>query len=282
MHNKQQIVDMALQSLLYEVSVTPKPGLVDPASVGAHKDMDVFTFIDSTIALQPYFRNVYEQATNFEGHDLTNLFNQIRPLGIEAEKQMFAATNNVNTHKGAIFSLGILVAATGYLNRKEMVYDTSVLMDIVTKMLANLLKDDFTHLSEKEILTAGEKQFLNYGKGGIRSEAAAGYPTVTKIALPYLRRSTGTRNQRLLNTLMVIVKNSEDSNLIKRAGSVDVLTWVQDKVDFFFSLGGSKTGAGELYLEQLDSLFIERNLSLGGSADLLILTIYCALLEGIL
>lgn len=278
----QQVVNAALQALLYEVSVTPKPGLVDPASVGAHDDMDVFTFIDSAITLRPYFEAVYQQAINFDKRDLSELFEQIRPLGITAEQEMFAATNNVNTHKGAIFSLGILVAATGVLERQKIPYDTTKLMMVVEKMLTHLLKNDFADLSAKKELTAGEKQFLQYGKGGIREEAAAGYPTVIKVALPYLRRSNGTRNQRLLNTLMLIVKSSQDSNLIKRAGNVNVLPWVKEKVDFFFSLGGSQTEGGRLYLEQLDNLFIEKNLSLGGSADLLILTIYCALLEGIL
>lgn len=278
----QQVVNAALQALLYEVSVTPKPGLVDPASVGAHDDMDVFTFIDSAITLRPYFEAVYQQAINFDKRDLSGLFEQIRPLGITAEQEMFAATNNVNTHKGAIFSLGILVAATGVLERQKIPYDTTKLMMVVEKMLTHLLKNDFADLSAKKELTAGEKQFLQYGKGGIREEAAAGYPTVIKVALPYLRRNNGTRNQRLLNTLMLIVKSSQDSNLIKRAGSVNVLPWVKEKVDFFFSLGGSQTEGGRLYLEQLDNLFIEKNLSLGGSADLLILTIYCALLEGIL
>ncbi|MBU7568468.1 triphosphoribosyl-dephospho-CoA synthase CitG [Weissella hellenica] len=278
----QQVVNAALQALLYEVSVTPKPGLVDPASVGAHDDMDVFTFIDSAITLRPYFEAVYQQAINFDKRDLSELFEQIRPLGITAEQEMFAATNNVNTHKGAIFSLGILVAATGVLERQKIPYDTTKLMMVVEKMLTHLLKNDFADLSAKKELTAGEKQFLQYGKGGIREEAAAGYPTVIKVALPYLRRNNGTRNQRLLNTLMLIVKSSQDSNLIKRAGNVNVLPWVKEKVDFFFSLGGSQTEGGRLYLEQLDNLFIEKNLSLGGSADLLILTIYCALLEGIL
>lgn len=278
----QQVVNAALQALLYEVSVTPKPGLVDPASVGAHDDMDVFTFIDSAITLRPYFEAVYQQAINFDKRDLSELFEQIRPLGITAEQEMFAATNNVNTHKGAIFSLGILVAATGVLERQKIPYDTTKLMMVVEKMLTHLLKNDFADLSAKKKLTAGEKQFLQYGKGGIREEAAAGYPTVIKVALPYLRRNNGTRNQRLLNTLMLIVKSSQDSNLIKRAGNVNVLPWVKEKVDFFFSLGGSQTEGGRLYLEQLDNLFIEKNLSLGGSADLLILTIYCALLEGIL
>jgi triphosphoribosyl-dephospho-CoA synthetase len=225
---------------------------------------------------------VYQQAINFDKRDLSELFEQIRPLGITAEQEMFAATNNVNTHKGAIFSLGILVAATGVLERQKIPYDTTKLMMVVEKMLTHLLKNDFADLSAKKELTAGEKQFLQYGKGGIREEAAAGYPTVIKVALPYLRRNNGTRNQRLLNTLMLIVKSSQDSNLIKRAGNVNVLPWVKEKVDFFFSLGGSQTEGGRLYLEQLDNLFIEKNLSLGGSADLLILTIYCALLEGIL
>jgi Triphosphoribosyl-dephospho-CoA synthetase len=100
---KDALVGDALRALLYEVSVNPKPGLVDPVSSGPHPDMDVFTFIDSSMSLRRYFSRCVEQGTTFQGDDLRALFLAIRPAGVEAEKAMFEATKGVNTHKGAIF-----------------------------------------------------------------------------------------------------------------------------------------------------------------------------------
>ena len=104
----------ALKSLLYEVSVTPKPGLVDRDNPGAHGDMDYYSFIDSAAALAPYFSRCAALGRDSlcePGEVLTRL----RPLGLEAEEAMKQATGGANTHKGLIFSLGILCAAAGRL-----------------------------------------------------------------------------------------------------------------------------------------------------------------------
>lgn len=279
-HEKDTLVGDALRALLYEVSVNPKPGLVDPVSSGPHPDMNVFTFIDSSMSLRRYFSRCVEQGSAFQGEDLRALFLAIRPAGIEAEKAMFEATKGVNTHKGAIFSLGILVTADAY----HADHHDFSLQKIVQLMLKDLTVNDFKGLADKtpESLTAGEKEYLTYGIKGIRGEAEAGFPTVLDIALPALRQHQGTKNQRLLDTLMTIVGNSVDTNLVKRAKTNDIVAWAHLQSERYFALGGSRTVQGMAFLDELNEIFTARNLSLGGSADLLILTIFMGLREGVI
>ncbi|MDV0429358.1 triphosphoribosyl-dephospho-CoA synthase [Lactiplantibacillus sp. DA1] len=269
------IVKHALQALLYEVTVNPKPGLVDPLSPGPHPDMNAFMFIDSALSLEPYFKTCASVGATYTAADLTGLFQQLREAGLQAEKTMFATTNGVNTHKGAVFSLGILVAATAYQKQHAM----QPLTTIVQTMLVGLTANDFSDLASKDpaILTAGEREYLTYGIKGIRGEAEAGYPTVMSVALPALRRSQGTINQRLLDTLMAIVQATVDTNLVKRAKNKHVVDWVHAQAQQYFKLGGSQTEAGMLFLRELNQIFVTHNYSLGGSADLLILTIFMGL-----
>ena len=293
MQNK--IVDAALRALLYEVTLNPKPGLVDPVTTGAHRDMDVFTFIDSTVSLRTYFEQVVDCARDFSGDDLQDLFAQIRPLGIVAEREMFLATHGVNTHKGAIFSLGILVAAASFVSKSDSVifgsasnvdarYGTKApsrnrtadgMVETVKKMLSALTENDFQNLADKKVLTTGEKQFLQYGIRGIRGEAEAGFPTVFELALPYLQANTAPLKERLLDTLMFISSHLADSNLIKRAGNIDILDEMKVQAEKYFQSSDKID-----FLKKLDQDFTKRNLSLGGAADMLILTIFMALILG--
>lgn len=277
---QKAIVDDALRALLYEVSVNPKPGLVDPVSSGPHPDMDVFTFIDSTVSLREYFTTCATTGVSFTGSALPELFTAIRPVGVAAERSMFAATKGVNTHKGAIFSLGILVTAAAY----QLEHDQLTLMSIVKAMLVGLTTHDFDHLADKPDaeLTAGERQFLQFGITGIRGEAEAGYPTIMTVGLPALKRSKGTTNQRLLDTLIAIMGHSVDTNLVKRAKSNEIVAWAHQQAQQYFELGGSQTAEGMAFLAELNETFLQRNLSLGGSADLLILTIFLGLRKQLL
>ncbi len=113
MHNNyhETVAMFATKAVLYEVSVSPKPGLVDRHTNGAHTDMDFFTFMASSSALSKGFMDIAKLSNNYEG-EASRLLTLLRPIGIEMEAAMFASTNKVNTHKGIIFSLGILVAAT--------------------------------------------------------------------------------------------------------------------------------------------------------------------------
>jgi triphosphoribosyl-dephospho-CoA synthase CitG len=270
---KNKTVENAVKALLYEVVINPKPGLVDPTQNVCHKDMDVFTFIDSALALTSYFEQIYETAAAFTDKDLTLLFQRLRPLGMQAECEMFEATHAVNTHKGAIFSLGILVAAATYSPQN--------VLETTKKMLAGLTQNDFEKIDKKINLTAGEKQFLKYGLTGIRGEAEAGFPIVAEFALPFLQTSQGSRNQRLLDTLLKISEVLPDSNLIKRSGSPEILDWYREQVGAYFLAGASRTADGRHIYSLLLEEMAEKNLSLGGSADMLIITIFLALHLGL-
>ncbi|GAA3184293.1 triphosphoribosyl-dephospho-CoA synthase [Lentilactobacillus kefiri] len=284
----RQLVSTALAAMLYEVSVNPKPGLVDPVDAGPHPDMNVFMFIDSAVSLRRYFDECVAAGEQFTGGltALPDLFQTIRPAGIEAEKDMFGATHGVNTHKGAIFSLGIMLTAAAFQDRHPKVVPTgnAGLMQVIQKMLAALIDHDLANGDMHDVrnLTAGEYQYVKYGFLGIRGEAAAGFPVVMNHAYPFLARRTGSINERLLDTLLHILLYADDSNLIKRSGNPDILLRVRQWVTRFFELGGSQTAEGVSFLQKLNQKFKQENLSLGGSADLLILTIFLALRNGII
>lgn len=277
-----KLVNDAIRAMIYEVSVNPKPGLVDPMSSGPHPDMDVFLFIDSALSLHHYFEQSVDLGMNFTATDLTLMFKKLRTFGIEAEKTMFKATNGVNTHKGAVFSLGVLTCAEAYRIKHPQLDLTT----IVKRMLKGLTASDYDieklHAKPVEQLTAGEKEFLRYGIKGIRGEAEAGYPTVMQIGVPALKKSQGTTMQRLLDTFMHIVAQTEDTNLIKRAGRHDVVEEAHQQAKRYLELGGTQTQAGRDYLARLNQEYLLNNYSLGGSADLLILTIFIGLRQGIL
>lgn len=270
---KTSISTNAIRALLYEVATGPKPGLVDGISSGPHPDMNIYLFIDSSLSLQNYFISAEKIGKQFNGDDLNKMFNQLRQEGIKAEKEMFSATHNVNTHKGAIFALGIFVCAESYRQQNG-----GNLFQIIKKMTHGLVFHDLKSIKNKgNNLTAGEKQFKEYGLGGARAEAEAGYPVIEHVALPFLKQSTGSIQCRLLDTLMKLATVTEDSNLIKRAGKAEIIPWLREKAQHYLDLGGYKTPEGKEYLDQLNQIFLKKNYSLGGCADLLIIVIFLGL-----
>lgn len=268
-----KIAENAVKALLYEVSTCPKPGLVDPMSSGPHPDMDVYLFIDSSLSLEDYFKQAVSIGQNFDGNNLIKMFDQLRAAEIKAEKKMLESTHGVNTHKGAIFALGIFVCARSY----QTVHGGD-LFEIIKAMTNHLVERDLGHTFQQQTkLTAGEKQFAKYGLGGARAEAEAGYPVIKETALPFLKTSTGSIKERLLDTLMKIATVTDDSNLIKRAGEAEIVAWLHKVARHYLDLGGYKTKEGKKYLQELNAIFLKKNYSLGGCADLLIVTIFLGL-----
>lgn len=276
------IVDNALRALLYEVSTWPKPGLVDPVDNSSHLDMDIYTFIDSTVSLRHYLSQAAILGATFsKEQDLVVLFNQLRRLGIQAEKTMFTATNNVNTHKGAIFSLGIVVAASAY-QTKTAPFNVQKVQNIIKAMLVDLVATDFKDLATKDpkTLTAGQQQFLKYHQAGIRGQAQAGFPCAFEIGFPYFQKCSGTMQERILNTLITLSLHLDDSNLLKRANyDLKIYSWWKKKATHFFELGGAQNPKGLDYLITLNQEMGAKYLSLGGAADMLIITLFLGLMS---
>ena len=151
--------------MLFEVSATPKPGLVDRNNSGAHKDMDFYTFVESSASLTHTFYQCALNGLKFKGKSLNELMDSIRPIGIEGEKRMFKATKGVNTHKGLIFSLGIISAAAAveYKETQRLQMDVDKICDKVKDMTKGISDKELGGKTQKNILTYGERLFQRYG-----------------------------------------------------------------------------------------------------------------------
>ena len=281
------IASLAQRAILYEVSATPKPGLVDRDNSGSHKDMDFFTFMASSSVLYKGFFECALEGLSFNDTDNTMLLRKIRPCGMECEKVMFEATNGVNTHKGIIFSLGILSAVVGNLYKKHgyQNFPVEIICDEVKKVAKNLTLRDFKDISSKKVLTHGERLYKEFGNEGIRGEIESGFITIRKKSVEIMRywsiNKQFSMNDIFLEIIINIMAESEDTNVIIRGG-IDSLKRVKSVSKEFIKLGGMKQLKSREKLDQINEDFIKRNLSPGGSADLLAVSIFLGMVEGII
>ena len=275
--DRDRIAAMATQALLEEVAVTPKPGLVDRSNNGSHRDMDFMSFQASAAALSNYWRQCFFEAAvdrrtaGDEVQTPAETFAALRPLGKRAERDMLAATGGVNTHKGAIFTLGVLCGAAGRLWTAEEGFPAAeAILDEAAAMTRETLEKE---LPAAHWNTAGEGLYRKYGTRGIRGEVADGLPAVRNVSLPVFRDllSRGLeRNHAAAVTLLHLIACVEDTNLLHRGGK-DGAAWAGKQAAALIA-DGSVPAAEQI--ANLDRQFIERNLSPGGCADLLAVTLF--------
>ena len=306
----------ARKSLTDEVSATPKPGLVDRLDNGAHRDMCCETFLKSAEAVAPYIKTMAEQGIRFsrqtadEGgneQELSLLFSRIRKTGLLAETAMFDATGGVNTHKGIIFSMGILAASAGFLfgqnGLKLPSLDLSELLSLAGKLCQKEIKEDFSALEQRRQqadaksgtenvhFSHGEKLYLAYGCRGIRGEASDGFPALSSVsieafssALEALGEQTEISqevwNRACLQTLLSLMAQVEDTNVIHRGG-MEAALYVREQAQKALLDGGAVADGWQERLSSMNQDFIEKNISPGGCADLLALTVFLLRLQGI-
>ena len=271
----KQISAWATQSLLDEVCTSPKPGLVDRNNSGSHRDMDIFTFMASAAALSPYFRNCAEIGMVSANLAPEETFRQLRVAGLQAEQDMFAATNGVNTHKGAIFTIGILCGAAGRLWNPTESWNADGLCREVSAMTKAAMEADFRTGGD----TVGQRLHAQRGISGIRGEVANGLPSVVKIGLPVYYRCLENgcdQNTAGAVTLLHLIANVEDTNMLSRGGLEGAsagAAWANG-----LTRDGRIPSIEEI--AALDTRFIQRNLSPGGCADLLAAVYFLAKLTG--
>ncbi|EEV20367.1 triphosphoribosyl-dephospho-CoA synthase [Treponema vincentii ATCC 35580] len=302
----KELAALAVKALLDEAALFPKPGLVDPVSQGAHSDMDFTTLVRSAAALQQGFyecaRIGYKSAAPFSAgvRPCTSdsgisaapaqpiaaaVRKRLRATGLALEKAMFAETHGVNTHKGAIFIFAYLLGAAGLLSGATQLDGIRSVMELtetlcaqVRVLAAGLCSEDMAGVSAKRTLTHGEQVFLQYGCTGIRGEAEAGLPLVQRN-VAYLAGLTHlTQRDAYLYTLLHIIAENKDTNVLFRAGST-ALRDLQTRCASIIKSGA--TGA-TLYaaVEALDVYCIERHISPGGSADIFAAVLFCRSLAG--
>ena len=207
----------AYGALLLEVSTTPKPGLVDRNNKGAHRDMGMKHFFASANALRSFLCKFAE--AGFLTRDLPpkEAFAKLRPIGLEAEQAMLRATHGVNTHKGAIFSLGLLCAAAGRTDPFHWCIDT--LLQQCSAMCQDVLSD-FDGITQDNAQTEGERLYAAYGITGVRGQAKDGFPAVKNVGLPVFLE--GLKNGLSVNdagcaVLLHLIAATDDTNLIHRS-----------------------------------------------------------------
>jgi len=270
------IASCAHRALLAELMLTPKPGLVDRRNSGAHRDMDMQTFLASARAIAPWwacFVKIGYACAHIPARDFLPL---ARPAGILCERTMLQATGGVNTHRGAIFSLGLLCCAAGRLlaagiglTRERICAEVA---NICVGLLARELSD--THAMQ----TDGERSFRRHGLTGARGEAASGYLLVRTVALPVydrLRLDGVGDNVALLQVLLHLLAVNGDTNLVSRGGLAG-LNYVRTYARKLLREGGALAPDGFEKMEAFDDELIARHLSPGGSADLLAVTWFLA------
>lgn len=211
----------ATRSLLYEVSVSPKPGLVDRFDSGAHADMDFFTYLDSSVALTEYFRMTYLEGASSPCLTPPELFPRLRRLGVQAEQQMYAATRGVNTHKGIIFTLGLFCGGLGWLSGRDEPADEVGLLHLCSQIVTPEFEQELRKMPLTSAKSGSERFFVATGHSGIRGEAAAGYPSIVHCGLPALRSALQqgySINDAGIIVLLELLCCVHDSNLFVRCG----------------------------------------------------------------
>ena len=269
----EEIAKLAVQSLLCEVYATPKPGLVDQNNNGSHKDMDLMLFLRSSAVLWRYFRSC--AISGLRGGEPAAVFEKLRQAGLEAEQVMYRATGGINTHKGAIFSLGILCGAAAMLSARQW-EDPAVISRQAASLAKGIVRKDYEFMETPA--TAGEQLFERYGITGARGQAEAGFPAAFRVGLPVLERAMAQElsfNDALCVTLLHIIATTWDTNLIKRGG---MAAYGQIQAMLQTLLRADPYPPREI-LEDLDRAFIKQNLSPGGSADLLSATCFAYFLK---
>ena len=255
----RQIADAAVAALRAEAELTPKPGLVDRRGGGAHADMNLELLAVSAEALREAFEQCADAATRMpSGPELRA---RIGAVGRAGERRMLAVTGGVNTHRGALWALGLL--STGAACTRSM----GAAVEVAARLAQ--LPDHGAPRREKD--SHGERARTRFGASGAAGEARAGFPHVTGHALPalYRARSRGADEcSARIDALLAVMASLQDTCLLHRGGPAGLAT-VQQAAAGVLAAGGSAAPDGARRLAALDDLARNQRLSPGGSADLL-------------
>jgi len=265
------IARSAVRCLLLELETWPKPGLVSHIDSGSHDDMDADTFRKSAWAIEPYLHALARAGA--AGSSMSAL----RRIGLDAEIAMLAATSGINTHRGAIFGMGLLCAAAGARAAGRADPRLS-LGEIVSTLWGENILDGPVLLRSH-----GSGARLRFGAGGARMEAAQGFPSVYEVGLPAFRRATSDLpldpEAARVHACFALIAFLEDTNLLHRGGLAG-LRFARHAAVGFLVDGGVGQPDWRDRARSIHERFIERRLSPGGSADLLALTLFVDEHEG--
>ena len=260
------IATHAVDALIAEARLTPKPALVDARGSGAHRDLDLDTMLCSASALQPTFLAMARAASNAGPSQA--LREQLARIGREGEAAMMRATNGSNAHRGAIWIVGLLCAGAAM----HAPHDS----EAICATAAAIARFDDRYAPASASSSHGARVSARYCVAGARGEAHDGFPHARRIGLPALDAArargldeTGAR----LDALIAIIASLDDTCLLHRGGR-NALDTAQRGAKKVLDCGGAGTDAGRTALAQLEAALLALNASPGGAADLLAATLF--------
>ncbi|WP_312689609.1 triphosphoribosyl-dephospho-CoA synthase [Kosakonia sp.] len=260
-----RLAHTATQCLIDEARLSPKPGLVDSRGNGAHHDLTLELMEHSAHSLTPTFQALAQQSWLQPAN--VALRQTIGRLGREGEQQMMVATHGVNTHRGAIWALGLLVSAVAMLGGEGSPL-------VIARTAAQLAKlpDD----AAPKVFSKGLRATHRYRVPGAREEAQQAFPHIVQLALPQLhlsRQRGSTEEQARLDALMAIMTSLSDTCVLSRAG-LEGLQAMRQGATAVLQAGGVAHPDGQCALAKLDAHMLMLNASPGGAADLLAATLF--------
>lgn len=251
----------ATQALHDELALSPKPGLVTLTDCGSHDDMDARTFLRSIAALRTYFPRIAQLGAAGAA------FPALEQCGLAAEASMMRATHGINTHRGAVFSLGLLCAAAGAVVATGAALDAAGIRAALRERWGGALAERAT----RQPALPGGRAAQRHGLRSASMEAALGFPVLFEVAWPALqdgrRRGLPDAHARL-ETLFHVMAVLDDANLAHRGGG-EGLRFARQSAEAFLAAGGMSSPDGAMRAEAIGRTFVERRLSPGGAADML-------------
>ena len=268
------IADRAVLALLHELAAWPKPGLVSHVDSGSHTDMDAAIMQSSAEALQPFFAEL--AMVGQAGADMGCL----RSIGLRAESAMLAATGGVNTHRGAIFGLGLLCAAAGAvaeISSEGVAVARVGLGQVVARQWATDIQR-----GPIPLFSHGAAALRRYGAGGARAEAAGGFRSVYEVGWPALRHGRSLQpddpSAPHVQACFALIAAVHDTNLLHRGGA-DGMLYAGEAAASFLLEGGVGAPDWRARAAEVHAAFVARRLSPGGCADLLAMTLFVDAVE---
>ncbi len=252
----KQLAGLVEQALVDEVCLSPKPGLVDARNNGAHSDMDLALFIKSARALTPYFEQMAQAA--WQQPISQTLRETIAHIGRKAEQAMFKETNGINTHKGAIWVMGLLT--TVYAQRIST--GQSIQTDELLKLVSCLAQFPDSRYQNKQ-LTHGEAVKQRYRVNGAYEEAVLGYPHISLALETYAKWQTATPQQYQLQMLLTLMSSVTDTCVLHRSDQGTLIEMQR------LAKSASQTSLPNVSFVNLQKYCHQKYISPGGSADLL-------------
>ncbi len=261
----QHIGRAAVRALYAEIALEPKPGLVSFRDCGSHGDMHGGTFMRSLMALRHYFRNIAQVGAEHAR------FSVLEALGKDAEARMLTATGGVNTHRGAVFALGLLCASAGRLQAMGLPCLPSYLRSALLSSWGEALAARARATRLAVPTSHGQRVSRRFGIRSAGDEAAQAFPTLFCITLPTLEaalaRGASARGARV-QALFATMASLDDTNVVHRGG-IEGLRFVHDCAQRFLDRGGIWQADWLAQARSVHASFVQRRLSPGGAADML-------------